>query len=149
MHLVKECEVSLAAGAGLVAELGHADRPAVRLLDREAQDVPAIMQSYKCVVARIPLTQPRLPSLPGGEAGDLVNVPVEEGVRLRVGDVEQLAGLGHVAGDPLVHRHADLVVAATLQGRKVYYILLEPLDGLGTQISLNFYMHPLRGFFEQ
>ena len=45
MHLVKECEVSLAAGAGLVAELGHADRPAVRLLDREAQDVPAIMQS--------------------------------------------------------------------------------------------------------
>ena len=47
MHLVKECEVSLAAGAGLVAELGHADRPAVRLLDREAQDVPAIMPSCK------------------------------------------------------------------------------------------------------
>ena len=62
--------------------------------------------------------------VPGGEAGDLVNVPVEEGVRLRVGDVEQLAGLGHVAGDPLVHRHADLVVAATLQGRKVYYIVI-------------------------
>ena len=53
MHLVKECEVSLAAGAGLVAELGHADRPAVRLLDREAQDVPAIMGSCKRVVARI------------------------------------------------------------------------------------------------
>ena len=47
IHLVKECEVSLAAGAGLVAELGHADRPAVRLLDREAQDVPAIMQGCK------------------------------------------------------------------------------------------------------
>ena len=73
-------------------------------------------------VARILLTQPRPPSLPGGEAGDLVNVPVEEWVRLRVGDVEQLAGLGHVAGDPLVHRHADLVVAATLQGRKVYLL---------------------------
>ena len=70
-------------------------------------------------VARILLTQPRPPSLPGGEAGDLVNVPVEEGVRLRVGDVEQLAGLGHVAGDPLVHRHADLVVAATLQCSKI------------------------------
>ena len=50
--------------------------------------------------------------VPGGETGDLVNVPVEEGVRLRVGDVEQLAGLGHVPGDPLVHGHADLVEAA-------------------------------------
>ena len=148
MHLVKECEVSLAAGAGLVAELGHADRPAVRLLDREAQDVPAIMRSCKVKrlmyeVARISLTQPRLPFLPGGEAGDLVNVPVEEGVRLRVGDVEQLAGLGHVAGDPLVHRHADLVVAATLQGRKVYYICNTgtfrlTFNGFDAQISLNF-----------
>ena len=67
MHLVKESEVSLAAGAGLVAELGHADRPAVRLLDREAQDVPAMIQSCEvqipmCEVARIPLTQPRPPT---------------------------------------------------------------------------------------
>ena len=36
-------------------------------------------------------------------------------MRLRVGDVEQRAGLGHVPGDPLVYRHADLVVAALVE----------------------------------
>ena len=39
-HLVEEGELSLAAG--LVAELGHADRLAVGLFDGEAQNVPAM-----------------------------------------------------------------------------------------------------------
>ena len=38
-HLVEEGELSLAAG--LVAELGHADRLAVGLLNGEAQNIPA------------------------------------------------------------------------------------------------------------
>ena len=57
---------------------------------------------------------PLIPS-PGGESGELVNVPVEERVRLRVGDVELLAGLGDVPGDALRHGNADLVVAALKQ----------------------------------
>ena len=43
-HLVEECEVALAA-AGLVAELCHADRLAVGLLDGEAQDVSAMKRA--------------------------------------------------------------------------------------------------------
>ena len=45
---------------------------------------------------------------PGGEARDLVNVPVEKWVFLGVPDVEHLARGRHVPGHALVAREADL-----------------------------------------
>lgn len=47
--------------------------------------------------------------VPGAEAGAVVHPPVEERVGVRVLDVEDLAGGGHVPGDALVRRDADLV----------------------------------------
>lgn len=46
-HLVEEGEVAFAAG--LVAELGHANRLAVGLLDGEAQDVSAMTHVLSCL----------------------------------------------------------------------------------------------------
>jgi hypothetical protein len=43
------------------------------------------------------------------ESSDLVNVPVEEVMRLRVGNVEQFSRLRDVTGDALVDRDANLV----------------------------------------
>ena len=54
--------------------------------------------------------------VPGAEAGAVVHPPVEERVGVGVLDVEDLAGGGHVPGDALVRRDADLVALRAGRG---------------------------------
>lgn len=83
---------SLMPGTGLSPCAGPGALTLALVLDGEAEDVP------------------------GAEAGAVVHAAVEEGVRVGVLDVQDLARGGHVPRDALVGRDADLVALWARRG---------------------------------